>query len=77
LEKISSLYSLCELNGSQCYDLETISAKNGRTFGEIIVMFDIPYQGCQIFIGTTYQNGKNIPNNHQVHHRAVKWAKWP
>jgi hypothetical protein len=27
-------------------------------------------QGCQIFIGTTYQTGKNIPNSH-------KNTKWP
>jgi hypothetical protein len=23
-------------------------------------------QGCQIFLGTTYQNGKNVPNNHKI-----------
>jgi hypothetical protein len=29
-----------------------------KTFG--------PAQGCQIFLGTTYQNGKNVPNNQQI-----------
>jgi hypothetical protein len=24
-------------------------------------------QGCQIFLGTTYQNGKNVPKNHKIH----------
>jgi hypothetical protein len=23
-------------------------------------------QGCQIFLGTIYQNGKNIPNDHKI-----------
>jgi hypothetical protein len=23
-------------------------------------------QGCQIFLGTTYQNGGNIPNKHII-----------
>jgi hypothetical protein len=27
-------------------------------------------QDCQIFLGTTYQNGKNIPNDH-------KYTRWP
>jgi hypothetical protein len=29
-------------------------------------------QGCHIFIGTTYQNGKNIPNNHKIYQIATK-----
>jgi hypothetical protein len=29
-------------------------------------------QGCQIFLGTTYQNGKNTPNDHKMHQTAVK-----
>jgi hypothetical protein len=24
------------------------------------------HQGCQIFLGKTYQNGKNIPNDHKI-----------
>jgi hypothetical protein len=24
-------------------------------------------QGCQIFLGTKYQNGENIPNNHKIY----------
>jgi hypothetical protein len=37
------------------------------------------YQGCQIFLGTAYQNGKkytklttNIPNGHAICPKAVK-----
>jgi hypothetical protein len=29
-------------------------------------------QGCQIFHGTTYQNGKNLPNNHKIFQMAAK-----
>jgi hypothetical protein len=34
-------------------------------------------QGCQIFLSTTYQDGKNIPNNHKIYKKAAKWTKWP
>jgi hypothetical protein len=28
-------------------------------------------QGCQIFLGTTYQNGKNIPNDHIIYQMTI------
>jgi hypothetical protein len=31
-------------------------------------------QGCQIFPGTTYQNVKNIPNNHKIYQMAKIYA---
>jgi hypothetical protein len=41
-------------------------------------------QGCQIFLGATYQNkekytktGGNIQNGHTVYQMAVKLTKWP
>jgi hypothetical protein len=36
-----------------------------------------PFQGCQIFLGTTYQNGKNIPKNHKIYQMATEYIKWP
>jgi hypothetical protein len=33
-------------------------------------------QGCQIFLDTTYQSGKNIPNGHKVYQMAMKYMKW-
>jgi hypothetical protein len=33
-------------------------------------------QGCQIFLGTTYQNGKNIPNNHKIYLMDTKFTQW-
>jgi hypothetical protein len=33
--------------------------------------------GCQIFLGTTYQIGKNIPNGHKIYRMATKCDKWP
>jgi hypothetical protein len=32
-------------------------------------------QDCQIFLGTTYQNGKSIPNNHKIYQMATKYSK--
>jgi hypothetical protein len=29
-------------------------------------------QGYQIFLGTAYKNGKNIPNNHKIYQMALK-----
>jgi hypothetical protein len=34
-------------------------------------------QGCQIFLGTKYQNVKNIPNVHKIYQMAVKLTKCP
>jgi hypothetical protein len=34
-------------------------------------------QGCQIFLGTTYQTGKKLPNDHEIYQIATKYAKWP
>jgi hypothetical protein len=40
-------------------------------------------QGCQIFLGTTYQHGEkytklpqNVPNGHKKYQMAVKYSKW-
>jgi hypothetical protein len=32
-------------------------------------------QGCQIFLGTKYQNGKNIPNYHKLYQMSMKYNK--
>jgi hypothetical protein len=44
-------------------------------------------QGCQIFHFTTYQNGQNIPkdhqitikipNGHKIYKMAIQYTKWP
>jgi hypothetical protein len=31
---------------------------------------------CQIFLGTTYQNGGNVPNDHKMYQKATKYTKW-
>jgi hypothetical protein len=31
-----------------------------------------PKQGCQIFLGTLYQNQENIPNYHEIYQMATK-----
>jgi hypothetical protein len=33
-------------------------------------------QGCQIVLGTTYQNGKNLTNYHKLHQWDIKYIKW-
>jgi hypothetical protein len=48
----------------------------------VVVVFQQPpatdaAQGCQIFIGATYQNGKNIPNDHKIYQMAIQFNKWP
>jgi hypothetical protein len=34
-------------------------------------------QDCQIFHGTTYQNGENVSNDHKIYQMAIKYTKWP
>jgi hypothetical protein len=36
--------------------------------------FDL--QGCQIFLGTWYQNRKNVPNGHKMYQMDTKCTKW-
>jgi hypothetical protein len=43
-----------------------------------------PEQGCQIFLGTTNQNGKKCtkiatktPNGHKIFQKGPKYTKWP
>jgi hypothetical protein len=37
--------------------------------------FATRHQGSQIYVGTAYQNGKNIPNNHEIYQTAIKYTK--
>jgi hypothetical protein len=30
-------------------------------------------QSCQIFLGATYQNGENVPNDHKLYEMATKY----
>jgi hypothetical protein len=32
-------------------------------------------QGCQIFLGTKYQNGKKLPNYHELYQMSIKCNK--
>jgi hypothetical protein len=34
-------------------------------------------QGCQIFLSTTYQNGRNVPNYHILYQTTIKCTKVP
>jgi hypothetical protein len=34
-------------------------------------------QVCQIFLGTKYQNGKNMPNYHDLNQMSIKYNKRP
>jgi hypothetical protein len=34
------------------------------------------YQGSQIYLGTTYPNGKTIPMSHKTSQMATKYTKW-
>jgi hypothetical protein len=34
-------------------------------------------QGRQIFLGTKYQNGKNVPNGHKIYQMVTKYNKLP
>jgi hypothetical protein len=56
-----------------------------------LVKDSVVVQGCQIFLGTTYQNGEkiyhirikytkwpqNVQNGHKIYKVATKFTKWP
>jgi hypothetical protein len=47
-------------------ELMFVSEGVGRLNGKFLCAYPSEEkQGCQIFLVTTYQNGKNIPNNHK------------
>jgi hypothetical protein len=37
--------------------------------------FSCASQGCQICLGTKYQDGKNIPKYHELHQMSIKYNK--
>jgi hypothetical protein len=39
---------------------------------KVLIYFADAHQCCQIFIGTTYQNRKNVPNGHKMNQMATK-----
>jgi hypothetical protein len=34
-------------------------------------------EGCQIYLGTIYQNGENIPNGHKIYQSAIRPENGP
>jgi hypothetical protein len=36
----------------------------------------LSYQGWLIILDTTYQKGKNIPNDHKMYQMDIKYTKW-
>jgi hypothetical protein len=53
------------------------SVRSGPYLVRISKIFDDRDQGCQIFLGTKYQNGKNIPNYHKLYQMFIKYNKRP
>jgi hypothetical protein len=45
-------------------------------FRSLFDSFSCLSRGCQIFLGTTYQKGKNVPNGHKIYQMAIKYLKW-
>jgi hypothetical protein len=65
---------------------EVYPAKKGPKSSPVI--FSVSYQGCQIFLGTTYQNGEkytkwpqNVPNGYRhtyiIYHLVIKRSNCP
>jgi hypothetical protein len=41
------------------------------------LVYLLDHQGCHIFLGTIYQNGKMcVPNNHKTYQMVTKHDKW-
>jgi TPR repeat protein len=37
----------------------------------------IGFRAARFFLVQTYQNGKNIPNDHKLYQTAINYTKWP
>jgi hypothetical protein len=59
------------------HDVISLMEATQIRFKEQNVMEMSEIQGCQIFRGTTYQNGENLPNDHKIYQMVVKYSKWP
>jgi hypothetical protein len=81
LSRLISILSLgSEFVSSQKYETRIIALGVQKEDFWNILHFPFRRQGCQIFLGTTYQNGKNIPtklpqnvrNGRRIHQMVVK-----
>jgi hypothetical protein len=48
-----------------------------KNFGEKRERKRTQLKGCQIFLGTKYQNGKNIPNYHELYQFTTNYSECP
>jgi hypothetical protein len=48
--------------------------QNDGKFDELKKTFPTASQGCQIFLGTKFQNGKNIPNYYKIYQMSKKYV---
>jgi hypothetical protein len=44
---------------------------------QIFNVFYARTQGCQIFLGATYQNAKNIPYDLKIYQTGIKYTNLP
>jgi hypothetical protein len=48
-----------------------------QCYKNLIIFSTRAQQGCKIVLNTTYQKGKNIPDDHKVYQMTIKYTKWP
>jgi hypothetical protein len=53
---------------------QVCNSKTGARSAFLETSFSPLLQGCQIFLGITYQNGKNIPNYHKIYQMPIKYT---
>jgi hypothetical protein len=66
---------LCKKNLSAIWRREIADVRHTNV--NIFRKYFLSVQGCQIFLGKTYQNGKNVPNAHNIYQLALLYTKLP
>jgi hypothetical protein len=79
----SSFFIICEkmkngFGGSACSYSSAVSNAKERKRIQFFGRFQLDaFARVARLFGTTYQNGKNIPNGRKIYQMAVKYTKWP
>jgi gamma-glutamyltranspeptidase len=73
-QKIQTKSNTCKLITNKTNFVHSRIEPNKKYLTSLSPVFAL-HQGCQIFLGTTNQNGKNIPNDHKIYQLATKYTK--
>jgi hypothetical protein len=73
-QNVPNGHMICILKGCQIFQM--VIKYTNILYSETLQHTHKFVQGCQIFLSTTYQNGKNRPKDHKIYQVATKSTQW-